>query len=256
MCRQWIDGDIPDDQNMLARLCRIDKSAMAEAWGTLSNFFPVLESGKRANRFMWIERAKVVADLEKRSDEGTKAARKRWDDARNKPDAKPNGSPMPDPMQEQSRAEKSRAETTLAQMQFARLPGVPSEDRKSLKPTEAQIEKLYELYPRKRGKINAKKAIRKAASQVMAGDSDHPALPLDDALDYLAQRVTLYAKSVRGQESDYIPYPATWFNSGSFWDDEREWSKHRSNISNPNMNGAPIGNALDYHRELLEESAQ
>ena len=82
MYRQWIDGYIPDDQHLLARLCRLDAVAMGDAWVTLSRFFPVVEPGKRANRFMWIEREKVVADLEKRSDEGTKAARKRWDDVR------------------------------------------------------------------------------------------------------------------------------------------------------------------------------
>jgi uncharacterized protein YdaU (DUF1376 family) len=113
MCRQWLDGFIPDDQKMLARLCRLDAAAMAEAWITLSHFFPIVESGKRANRFMWIERAKVVADLERKSDEGTKAARKRWDDVRNKRDAIPNGSPMPDPMQDQTRAEQSRPEKSF-----------------------------------------------------------------------------------------------------------------------------------------------
>jgi hypothetical protein len=62
---------------------------------------------------MWIERDKVIADLERRSDEGTRAARKRWDEVRNKPYAIPNGSPMPNPlgnpMQDQSRADQTRA---------------------------------------------------------------------------------------------------------------------------------------------------
>ena len=39
----------------------------------------------------------------------------------------------------------------------------------------------------------------------MAGDADHPAIPLEDALDYLAQRVTLYAQCVQGCERIYIP---------------------------------------------------
>jgi uncharacterized protein YdaU (DUF1376 family) len=110
LCRQWIDGYIPDDQHLLTRLCRLDAAAMEEAWGALSRFFPVVEVGKRANRFMWIERQKIVADLEKRSDEGTKAARKRWDDVRGKRDAAPNGSPIPHPIQDQSRPEQTRAD--------------------------------------------------------------------------------------------------------------------------------------------------
>src|SRR5438132_10691581 len=64
LCRQWLDGSIPDDVLLLARLCRLDDAAMAEAWQTLCHFFPVIELGKRANRFMWIQREKVIADLE------------------------------------------------------------------------------------------------------------------------------------------------------------------------------------------------
>jgi hypothetical protein len=83
-------------------------------------------------------------------------------------------------------------------------------------------------YPRKRDKLNAKKAIRKAVSVVMAGDADHPAMPLEDALDYLVQRVTLYAGYVQGCDQNYLPYPASWFNAGAFWDDEREWAKKQN----------------------------
>jgi len=113
LCRQWLDGYIPDDLRLLARLCRLDATAMDEAWVTLEPFFPAIEPGKRANRYMWIEREKVVAELERRSDEGTRAARKFWDEKKRlnaAPTATPNGLPMPDPMQEQTRPEQTRAE--------------------------------------------------------------------------------------------------------------------------------------------------
>jgi uncharacterized protein YdaU (DUF1376 family) len=128
--RQWIDGYIPDDLRVLGRLCRLDDSGMREAWDTLSAFFPVVEAGKRANRFMWIERAKVVADLERKSDEGTRYARKRWIEARKRnaspnatPNAEgngspiapltatPNGSPIPEPMQEKIRVDQIRSQS-------------------------------------------------------------------------------------------------------------------------------------------------
>ncbi|MGH9501346.1 MAG: hypothetical protein ACRD20_00700 [Terriglobales bacterium] len=120
---------------------------------------------------------------------------------------------------------------TLPQTTFADGPEPLSGKPKSAKPTDAQVDQLYRLYPRKRDKFKAQKAIRKAVSVVMAGDPDHTATPLVDALDYLAQRVTLYGQRVRGCEPDFIPYPATWFNAGSFWDDEREWGRK------PNGNG-------------------
>ncbi|MGA9508148.1 MAG: hypothetical protein WBV55_05820 [Candidatus Sulfotelmatobacter sp.] len=102
-----------------------------------------------------------------------------------------------------------------------------SADTKNSKPSDAQVELLYSLYPRKRDKLDAKKAIRKAVAVVMAGDADHPAMSVDDALDYVAQRVSLYAKSVQRCDQDFIPYPASWFNAGAFWDDERDWNKQQ-----------------------------
>ncbi|MGA8312034.1 MAG: hypothetical protein WB755_18515 [Terriglobales bacterium] len=116
----------------------------------------------------------------------------------------------------------------LPQTAFADAPGVLSDDTKTSKPTDAQIERLYGAYPRKRDKLDAKKAIRKAVSVVMAGDADHPAMPLEDALNYLAQRITLYARCVQDCEPRYVPYPASWFNAGGFWDDERDWAKKQN----------------------------
>jgi len=116
----------------------------------------------------------------------------------------------------------------IPQIAFAGAPAVPFDDTNNSKPTETQIECLYGAYPRKREKLDAKRAIRKAVTVVMAGDADHPAMPLEEALDYLAQRVTLYALSVQSCEPNYLPYPASWFNAGSFWDDERDWDiNHR-----------------------------
>jgi len=43
LCRQWLDGYIPDDLHLLARLRRLDAAGMDEAWVTLCHFFPVVE---------------------------------------------------------------------------------------------------------------------------------------------------------------------------------------------------------------------
>jgi len=127
LCRQWIDGSIPDDQRMLARLCRLDQDAMGQAWVTLAPFFPTIEPGKRANRFMWLEREQVVTALLLKSDAGTRAARKRWDDAKKSLDAGPNGSPMPDPMQDKSRSEKNRSEKdSLSEQRRSDVATLPS----------------------------------------------------------------------------------------------------------------------------------
>jgi len=265
MCRQWIDGFIPDDQYLLARLCRLDAGPMAEAWVTLSHFFPVVAPGKRANRFMWIEREKVVADLERRSDEGTRAANKRWEEARKKRETLAAGdqcqthaSPIAVAMQDQSRPDQTRADNTFPQIAFADTPEVLSNQSKTAKPSETQIERLYSLYPRKRDKLDAKKAIRKAVGLVMAGDADHPAMPVDEALDYLAQRVTLYAECVHGCDRSFIPYAASWFNAGAFWDDEHDWQKQEQETKTNGNGHTPriTGNAVENTLALLEGRAQ
>jgi uncharacterized protein YdaU (DUF1376 family) len=139
LCRQWLDGHIPDDPRLLARLCRLDAAAMDEAWVTLEPFFPMIEPGKRANRYMWIEREKVITALERKSDEGTRAARKRWDEVRKSPaDATPNGSPIPDPMQDQTRPEQTRADKpSLSEQSCSDVVTLPSKKPKAEPSREA-----------------------------------------------------------------------------------------------------------------------
>jgi hypothetical protein len=132
---------------------------------------------------------------------------------------------QPSPNQEQEQEQEQEQINTFPQTKFVDVPVILSNHVKNSKPTQAQAERLYSLYPRKRDKLEAKKAIVKATIVVMAGDADHPAMPLEDALDYLAQRVNLYAECVRGCDPNFIPYPASWFNAGSFWDDTRDWGK-------------------------------
>jgi hypothetical protein len=127
---------------------------------------------------------------------------------------RPSEAPSVPPRSQEQEQEQEQDLNTLPQTSFADAPEVLSVERKNSKPTEAQIEQLYSLYPRKRDKLDAKKAIRKAVGMVMAGDADHPAMQVEDALNYLAQRVTLYARCVHGCDQNFIPYPASWFNAG------------------------------------------
>jgi hypothetical protein len=147
---------------------------------------------------------------------------------------------------------------SFPQTSFAESHEVPSREGKQSKPTEAQTEHLYTLYPRKRDKLDGKKAIRKAVGTVMAGDADHPAMHLEDALNYLAQRVALYAQCVRGCDQNFIPYPASWFNAGAFWDDEHDWREAKTNSNGSGARKAPAitGSAVENTLALLEAGVQ
>ncbi len=78
LLHQWIDGYITDNITILARQCKLTLPEMQEAWPMLSEFFPELEPGKRANRFMASERGVVMAAFERQSKPAKKANDTRW----------------------------------------------------------------------------------------------------------------------------------------------------------------------------------
>jgi uncharacterized protein YdaU (DUF1376 family) len=253
LCRQWIDGFIPDDQHLLARLCRLDDAAMGEAWVTLSNFFPRGEAGKRANRFMWIEREKIVADLEKRSDEGTKAARKRWDVGKKRRDAAPNGLPIPDPMQDQTRAEQSRPEKNSSSEQQTRSDAV----RLSTK--------------EKTSKSPSQEACRLAAllkSEILRNKADYRVTPEQERKwSTTAQRMLDIDKREPQQIADLI----RWVQRDEFWManvlsmdtlrerfDQLALKREHSNSNGRAQRKAPAitGSAVENTLALLEAGAQ
>ena|SRR3990167_9730208 len=78
-----------------------------------------------------------------------------------------------------------------------------------------KVEILYQRYPRKVGKGAAKKAIGRA---------------LDKApYDLLLEAVFAYAVARQGQDKQFTPHPATWFNEERWMDDRSEWVKSNGN---------------------------
>jgi hypothetical protein len=84
---------------------------------------------------------------------------------------------------------------------------------------------IYSIYPRKEGKQAALKAIEKAVIRLMKGEVPHSPMSRREAVDYLTLRVTEYADSAVGSQSDQtmIPHPSTWFNQGRYDDDQSNW---------------------------------
>ena len=84
------------------------------------------------------------------------------------------------------------------------------------KAATAWLETIYLAYPRRVGKHAAVKAIAAAVKRIK---------DKDDAVGFLLDRVTAYAAAVKGQDPQFIPHPATWFNSGRYEDDETQWQR-------------------------------
>ena len=87
----------------------------------------------------------------------------------------------------------------------------------SIKPasTVADIEAIYQAYPRRVGKQAALKAIEKARDHISYSE--------------LLAAVTEYAAAVSGSDKQYIPHPATWFNNRRWEDDRSEWKREGTN---------------------------
>ena len=95
-------------------------------------------------------------------------------------------------------------------------------EKKTLDETwdDADVEAIYQAYPRQVGKLKAHTAIRKALARV-----ETPASGNGESVFFLLEKTRKYAASDVGQGKCFNapPYPATWFNQGRYDDDPKEW---------------------------------
>jgi hypothetical protein len=108
-----------------------------------------------------------------------------------------------------------------------------------IQPTDVDIQRVYDAYPRKVGSMAAKTAVRRAVARLMRGIDAPAAMLAQEAIDYLADKVQRFARSPAGQQGKFTPHPATWFNDGRYLDDEMEWQKQQVE----GRNAAKQGNA-------------
>ena len=88
---------------------------------------------------------------------------------------------------------------------------------------ESVLLEIYRAYPRRIGRPEALRAIEKAL---------HTIAPAKDA-EWLLGRTRAFARQRQGEEEQFTPYPATWFNGGRYDDD---------GLDSPAPNGkAPAG---------------
>ncbi len=78
-----------------------------------------------------------------------------------------------------------------------------------------RAELIYQAYPRKIGKADALRAIRKALEKM-------PADKLLEATKAYAVAVALWPPD---EQMKFTPHPATWFNRGSYEDDRTAWCR-------------------------------
>jgi hypothetical protein len=82
--------------------------------------------------------------------------------------------------------------------------------------TETNADEIYREYPRKVGRVDAIKAIRKALRKVDA--------------ETLRVKTIAFCRSWSGKDLQYCPHPATWFN-------QERWLDEEGRAVTPNANG-------------------
>ena len=119
--------------------------------------------------------------------------------------------PMSDNVRQNVRLEERREENTNKRSnERAQTP----KNQAKGKYTDA-FEDWYRHFPRKKAKGSAAKAFNRAVKRIEAQRNASTA----DARLWLNERTALFAKSVQGDDPQYIPYPASWLNADSFNDD-------------------------------------
>ena len=116
--------------------------------------------------------------------------------------------------------------------------GYPPLALSPLEQAEPSAENIYSEYPRKVGKAEALKAIKKALKTHTAG--------------FLLERTKAFAVAIQWQENQFIPYPATWFNVGHYDDDPKEWAAPRGSVpsgTSPEVDGEQL--SIDRHKEKI-----
>jgi|GEM_PF-6692524 len=87
--------------------------------------------------------------------------------------------------------------------------------------SEADIDRIFQAYPRHNDKIGAIISIRDAFKFLRQGHA-RPPMSSSEAICFLLDRVRAFSSSPAGKNA---PEPAVWFSSERFFEDDQQWSE-------------------------------
>ena len=201
-----------------------------KVWKCLESKFPIAADGRRRNPRQERIRIEMIETAERKSGQAKRAADRRWDaDSNADSNAGAYASASPNDMREQcgthamldARCQMLDAETLNTELKHT-LNGVavePDCEKKKLAKSipASEIERVWECFPRKVGKLKSLALIRKACDLVAI---EHDLLDAGDAVEYMIEKVNLFADECRKKatEPQYIAHPQTWLNGGRYLD--------------------------------------
>lgn len=229
MMHYWRKGPLPDDLPalvMMGRLASSNASSIAQA--LLGEFFTKNGDGHWHQKRQDAEREKWQKKKVSAVEKAKKAAEGRWGDASSNAQSTPQAMlqpcPLPLPLPLPIPLTKEQKPS--------------SKPRKGTPEPTSQQRVLYRAYPRHVAPQDAYRAIEKALRV--------------KAFDQLLLAVQNFAKKCArdGLEEKYIAHPATWFNRGSY-DDEEFQPGYKVK-----PNGGSNGNGLTKGERLKQAAAE
>ena len=222
----WVNGGLPGD---IDRIDRMAPGAKA-CWPVLEPKFPPCPDGMRRNPRQERDRAAMRERSDSAAERGRKGAAQRWGSHSNShpvamqqpsvDDGYGIASQRSEVRVQSSEFRPSDAEETNTLNGSAVEPvSVQAEtDQKRTKRlgTDHEFELWWKIYPRKVGKVAARKAWFKALPSVKAY-----AQVVDEAVaEAMQEAVAAYVADpeTKKLEPQYIPHPATWLNEGRYID--------------------------------------
>ena len=197
----WRSGKPPDNDQVLAQICKLSPDAWSNAKAMLKQYF-VIEDGFWIHKRIESEITSANENKDKRHERALKGAKARWDNATSNASSTqqamliecPSPSPSPSPLS------TTDNKTTLSSKQ---------DDR--------GFETFWEMYPKKVGKKAAQNAWRKIDSPITTLDLIREAL--------LWQKLSEQWLKDNGQ---FIPNPQTYLNQGRWLDQKIEVTGNQS----------------------------
>jgi len=228
----WSCDGLPPE---LDRIFRLDPD-LKRLWPCLESKFPIAKDGRRRNPRQERGRMEMINISSGKSKAGKLGASKRWqqDNGICHASAIPSAIslPMAEPMRSQWQTDGySPSPSPLPSLSLPSpissaikhtLNGSavePEFEKKKLAKSipASEIERVWECFPRKVGKLKSLALIRKACDLVAI---EHDLLDAGDAVEYMIEKVNLFADDCRKKatEPQYIAHPQTWLNGGRYLD--------------------------------------
>jgi len=79
LCHEWVEGPLPSDEHILARLAGESLHQFRGIWRRIERHFPALPGGGFGNPRLEAERQRLAALRQERAASGRKGARSRWE---------------------------------------------------------------------------------------------------------------------------------------------------------------------------------